>query len=220
MYSHFTFTIYRCSVVNHNPVCTCFDGYQGDPFYSCEKTLGMSFSFLNKFTFMQYLITALMWWLLTFIFLALCIAYNKLEVYNENVTPCHPNPCGYNADCTERNGVGSCICKDNFFGDPYESCRPECVLNADCPSHLACVNSKCKDTCAGSCGVYSECRVVNHVANCICITGYTGNPYSNCYLIQEERKNTFSHSFASCELTILLDQDSDSLKNCVHLKSK
>ena len=119
----------------------------------------------------------------------------KLEVINDNVTPCQPNPCGYNAECIERNGVGSCVCKDNFFGDPYESCRPECVLNADCPSHLACVNSKCKDTCAGSCGIYSECRVVNHVANCICLSGYTGNPYSNCYLIQEERKNFFTILF-------------------------
>lgn len=130
---------------------------------------------------------------------------------NDNITPCQPNPCGYNADCIERNGVGSCVCKDNFFGDPYESCRPECVLNADCPSHLACINSKCKDTCAGACGINSECRVVNHVSNCICIVGYTGNPYSNCYLIQEERKKNFLYyASANRKLTTLLDQDSDS----------
>lgn len=31
----------RCSVINHNPICTCFDGYKGDPFYSCQIAEGM-----------------------------------------------------------------------------------------------------------------------------------------------------------------------------------
>lgn len=120
------------------------------------------------------------------------IIYFKVQL--ENIAPCDPNPCGSNAECIEKNGVGSCICKDNYFGDPYESCRPECVLNADCPSHLACVNNKCKDVCLGSCGQNTECRAQNHKANCICFPGYTGNPYSSCYVIQEERK-TFILSF-------------------------
>jgi hypothetical protein len=115
--------------------------------------------------------------------------YKLTEEYQDNLTPCNPNPCGNNADCIERNGIGSCVCKDNYFGNPYESCRPECVLNADCPSNLACINSKCKDLCPGSCGLNSECRVLNHNANCICLSGYTGNPYSSCQLIREDRKN-------------------------------
>lgn len=27
----------RCQVVNHNPVCSCLEGYEGDPFRSCNR---------------------------------------------------------------------------------------------------------------------------------------------------------------------------------------
>lgn len=26
----------QCSVINHTPICTCFEGYSGDPFTSCQ----------------------------------------------------------------------------------------------------------------------------------------------------------------------------------------
>lgn len=26
----------QCSVINHTPICTCIDGYKGDPFVSCQ----------------------------------------------------------------------------------------------------------------------------------------------------------------------------------------
>lgn len=60
-----------------------------------------------------------------------------------HIDPCNPSPCGSNAVCTARNGAGSCKCIDLHFGDPYTGCRPECVVNADCPQNKACTRNKC-----------------------------------------------------------------------------
>jgi hypothetical protein len=106
----------------------------------------------------------------------------------ENRNPCNPSPCGANANCREQNGAGACTCVQDYVGNPYEGCRPECVLNSDCPSNLACLNSKCKDPCPGTCGRNAVCQVVNHLPSCTCLTGYTGDPFRQCSIIQNERK--------------------------------
>lgn len=106
----------------------------------------------------------------------------------EQPTPCVPNPCGSNANCREQNGIGSCQCLPEYFGNPYEGCRPECILNSDCPSNKACIQTKCKNPCAGSCGQNAECQVVNHVPSCLCWPGYNGDPYSYCSIRRDERK--------------------------------
>lgn len=102
----------------------------------------------------------------------------------ERPTPCLPSPCGSNAICTERNQAGSCSCLPEYIGNPYEGCRPECVLNSDCPSNRACVRSKCVDPCPGTCGTNAECRVVSHIPTCSCFVSYTGDPYRYCSLQQ------------------------------------
>lgn len=66
-------------------------------------------------------------------------------------SPCANSPCGANAVCRERNGVGSCACLPEYFGDPYTGCRPECVQNSECDQTRACVNNKCVDPCPGVC---------------------------------------------------------------------
>lgn len=33
----------QCSVINHQPVCTCLEGYQGDPFSGCNQIQGKNF---------------------------------------------------------------------------------------------------------------------------------------------------------------------------------
>lgn len=98
-------------------------------------------------------------------------------------TPCSPSPCGLNALCKERNNAGACVCIENYIGNPYEGCRPECTVNSDCPSNKGCVNNKCEDPCPGSCGTNAECQVVNHVPLCTCYSGYTGDPFRYCSYI-------------------------------------
>lgn len=106
----------------------------------------------------------------------------KITVIEPPKTPCSPTPCGINAICKERNGAGSCSCVPEYYGDPYVECRPECIMNSDCPKNRACINQRCKDPCPGTCGLNAECHILNHSPACICIQGYTGNPQSSCYL--------------------------------------
>ncbi|EAT34892.1 AAEL012905-PA [Aedes aegypti] len=108
------------------------------------------------------------------------------DIPREQTSPCLPNPCGSNAICREQNGAGACTCIENYYGNPYEGCRPECVLNSDCPSNRACVSSKCKDPCPGTCGQNAECQVVNHLPSCTCFVGYEGDPFRYCNVMQRE----------------------------------
>lgn len=107
----------------------------------------------------------------------------------EQLSPCTPSPCGPNADCREQSGAGSCMCIAGYFGNPYEGCRPECLVNSDCPSNRACTRNKCIDPCPGTCGVNADCQVVNHAPLCTCRNGYTGDPFQQCII---RRKDQFT----------------------------
>lgn len=100
--------------------------------------------------------------------------------------PCNPSPCGSNTYCkiSDRGSYASCVCIEDYFGDPHIGCRPECLINTDCPSHMTCENNKCKNPCTRkTCALDAECRVFNHIVNCQCSEGLTGDPYTNCYAI-------------------------------------
>jgi hypothetical protein len=101
------------------------------------------------------------------------------------VNPCQPSPCGPNSQCREVGDSPSCSCLPGFVGSP-PNCRPECVSNSECPSNLACINQKCKDPCPGTCGTNAECRVVSHTPMCVCAIGYTGDPFTQCYVKQAD----------------------------------
>jgi hypothetical protein len=116
------------------------------------------------------------------------------------IRPCSPSPCGFNAQCIEKNNIGSCICVPDYFGDPYEGCRPECVTSSDCGLNLACVSNKCKDPCPGVCGQNAECRVINHIPTCNCISSYEGDPFRICTPIRDEPVTEKSHD--PCSLNV------------------
>lgn len=97
--------------------------------------------------------------------------------------PCQPSPCGPNAICQVSGDGPSCSCLPDYTGSP-PNCRPECVSNSECASHLACMNLKCRDPCPGSCGANAECRVVSHTPTCVCLAGYTGDPFTQCVVQQ------------------------------------
>jgi hypothetical protein len=127
----------------------------------------------------------------------LSTAINHTVVIRDEVRePCNPSPCGSNAICKERNGAGSCTCMKDYFGDPYISCRPECVQNSDCARTKACVNMKCVNICDGACGLNAECHVANHNPVCQCIAGYTGNPSQACHQIPP------SKNYPICSISI------------------
>lgn len=97
--------------------------------------------------------------------------------------PCTPSPCGPNSICKEINDSPSCSCLPEYIGKP-PNCKPECISSSECPNNLACIAQKCKDPCPGSCGFNAECKVVSHTANCVCLPGYSGDPFVNCEIVQ------------------------------------
>lgn len=102
------------------------------------------------------------------------------------VDVCNPSPCGQNTQCTVVNGKAVCKCIPPYIGNPYSGgCKPECTIDAECPSNEACLAQYCRNPCEGLCGVNTVCRVVNHVPICNCIKNFVGNPYVSCH--EEER---------------------------------
>jgi len=140
--------------------------------------------------------------------------FNKIKYFNINFlcsfadviattsrpkTPCLPSPCGSNAECKVVNYQEVCTCLPGFTGNP-PLCRPECVINAECPSNLACIQQKCKDPCNGACGIRALCTVVNHNAICSCPTGFRGDPFVQCteippgkFHFQHSHHTSFNH---------------------------
>lgn len=122
---------------------------------------------------------------------------DKKEDYPvQTYAPCTPNPCGIHAICREQNGAGACQCEASYIGDPYQGCRPECILSSDCPSHLACINNKCQDPCPGTCSLNAYCQVINHVAKCYCNNGFTGDGYRYCNVQRDEQSKISLHKLS------------------------
>lgn len=131
----------NCQVINHNPICSCLNGFTGDPFTRCNV-----------------------------------IPIEKPRPTN----PCQPSPCGPNSECKVIGETPACTCLSNYIGAP-PNCRPECSINSECPTNKACMRQKCEDPCPGSCGLNAKCSVINHTPSCSCDTGFTGDPFRDCF---------------------------------------
>lgn len=94
--------------------------------------------------------------------------------------PCNPSPCGFNTNC--RDGI--CTCLEEYQGDPYIGCKPECVVNTDCPLDLVCTRNKCTNPCPGTCAPSAQCNVYNHIPICTCPEGTSGNAFIECHRVE------------------------------------
>lgn len=130
------------------------------------------------------------------------ILYFIVAILIENESPCTPSPCGANAICKEQSGAGSCTCLSDYIGNPYEGCRPECTVNSDCVSNMACIRSKCQDPCPGTCGQNAICQVINHSPACTCIPGFTGDPFRYCNPIVQTGNYKFSYHNSNINIQI------------------
>jgi len=110
------------------------------------------------------------------------------------VNPCVPSPCGANSECRVIDSRAVCSCTPGMFGAP-PNCRPECVINSDCPTNLACVRNKCTNPCQGSCGFHAVCTVHNHQPVCRCDQGFEGDPFSGCNPIRGRSMMFLLHAF-------------------------
>lgn len=104
--------------------------------------------------------------------------------------PCDPSPCGPNSQCRVLGDTPACSCLPNFVGRA-PNCRPECVINAECPGNLACQQEKCIDPCPGSCGPNTDCIVITHRPVCSCQVGYTGDPFAGCNIVPSKINISF-----------------------------
>ena len=156
-----------CNVIKHSPICTCRSGHTGDPFVRCY-ILPRKFYFIpcdvNNIRYIYFTFTA-----------------PSIPVSLTISDPCLPSPCGPYSQCRRIGETPSCTCIINYTGVP-PNCRPECIINSDCSSNLACIREKCIDPCLGSCGINTKCSVFNHIPICMCIEGYIGDPFNSCRL--------------------------------------
>lgn len=111
----------------------------------------------------------------------------------EKANPCYPSPCGSNAHCRVVKSYALCECLPEYRGNPYESCRPECLVNSDCPMNKACIRNKCQDPCPGTCGLGAICSVSNHIPICSCPAGYSGDAFRQCSIIPVQGKFFFAY---------------------------
>lgn len=162
-------------------MCVCAGDFTGDPFIQCDPSKSEDASDLDSLagSFVRS----------PRAFVIMVESRLFIPVVTPTpvpLNPCRPSPCGANAMCREASG--SCVCSPDFYGNPYEGCRPECVINSDCTSNRACIRNRCQDPCPGTCGVNAICEVINHIPACSCQPRYTGDPFRYCQLMQETRK--------------------------------
>jgi len=158
-----------CKTFNHNPTCTCFEGFTGDPLNSCHE--------IQKDPRKSYAPKSIE-------SISINFCYKLAAPPPSN--PCQPSPCGSYSQCRVVDNHAVCSCSANYIGSP-PNCRPECVVSAECPQDKACFNQKCIDPCPGTCGQNARCQVVNHNAICSCSAGYTGDPFIQCLIESSEK---------------------------------
>lgn len=154
----------ECFVAGNQPQCRCLSGYRGNPWERCKIVQCRS----N----------------------AECPS-DKICDNAACVNPCvYNNLCAPTAECRAQNHAAVCRCPPELVGNPLIECQPEkhpeCVLDTDCPSRLACIDHHCINPCTAlePCQRPSRCEVIPSVPvrmmNCICPDGYISTGNGNC----------------------------------------
>lgn len=176
-----------CRVINHSPVCTCLPGYTGEPFVRCNRIpVGKNKKSYFPFLFQPVILhtgvgsLSVSKSILIYISVLFTAQPTLAPPVTERPDPCREGTCGPNANCRVQGTRGICTCIEGYFGNPYVQCRPECVINSQCPQYLACNNQRCVDPCPGTCGIDAICEVVNHNPLCSCPRSMTGDPFVRC----------------------------------------
>lgn len=148
---------------SHHARCYCLDGYRGNPLVTCERpecTTNQDCPFHLA-----------------------CVSERCQD-------PCD---CAPGAQCRVDNHIATCKCLPGHVGDPYSRCSlvdskptPQCTVDADCPSKLACISNVCKNPCIETrpCGAHAVCSVVDSLPLrtlvCTCEPGFVGNADIGC----------------------------------------
>ena len=118
-----------CKVQDHEPICTCPEGYFGDPRVSCTKrkfvTRFQEFTVINVIFEQGKFECTLIVFLLAVVVVG-CQTNDdcpQTEACNNRdcVDPCN---CGTNAQCYVNNHKPVCYCPVGFTGNPEVACVP------------------------------------------------------------------------------------------------
>lgn len=164
----------ECYGDNHRAACKCPPGYQGDPFVRCAQVECHIDADCQE---------------------------DRMCVSQRCVNPCVDSfnpPCASNAICYIRNHAVGCRCPDYLpIGNPLSYCErertpqpsvpePECRIDANCPSQLACINEHCVNPCSAliPCSPTAKCNVLDSVPlrtlTCMCPEGWIPNKEGEC----------------------------------------
>ena len=153
-----------CTAVKGVGYCSCPNGYRGDPWKQCS-----SYSVAQKTTSAPATPGAV----ISCSSDADCPTKYMCE-NSQCRDPCLK--CARYAVCDLFDGVKpTCKCPESYTGDGTVSCTPDVTFEIPSIHHTV------QDTACSSisCGPNSECRIVDGLPKCNCISGYTGNP-PNC----------------------------------------
>ncbi|UYV71427.1 dp [Cordylochernes scorpioides] len=161
----------QCHPANHQAVCSCLPSYTGDPLRQCMRVEHECDT--NSDCGSGYV----------------CIN-NECKDIDECLQG--PGPCAVGAMCTNLPGGYKCSCPAGLTGDPYHTrCQQPvtgCRHDDECGDTEVCdkLTKECFDVCTkpGICGRNAHCRAQDHRYECFCPSGYTGNPYGECSVIQ------------------------------------
>lgn len=150
-----------CRIKGHKPVCTCEQGYDGNPEIGCTKVGCTSDD----------------------------ECHGTHSCINRQCTPaCTLEKCGRNTLCTAVNHRSFCDCHPGFTGDPSTGCVPlECQIDSECPQDKACINFKCESPCekTARCDIKEICTVHQHRSTCSCPPGYVSDPQQGCIVYDD-----------------------------------
>ena len=173
-----------CQVVNHQPVCTCPDGFIGSPQTECRPR---EFLRITPHLLWQNEDTAGN----THYFLAApqpeCVTSPECPLHlaciqQQCQDPCTAHACGVNAECSVKNHIPLCTCLRGYEGDPKRICEePGCKSDYECADDKACISKECQNPCLfADCGTNAYCEPRNHKADCLCLENHIGDPFSYC----------------------------------------
>jgi hypothetical protein len=207
-----------CQVIEHEPVCTCFEGYTivnnkcedideclqnpCHPTAICQNTPGNYLCSCPKDTIGDAVYEGCRKQNECFSNAecpesAACIQSKCQDLCENNA-----NNCGENALCKTIDHKISCSCPaPNTYGDPKVLCKLiECSDNSDCDNKKSCINFECIDPCTlpNTCGRNAQCTTINHSRNCACMAGFTGNALLGCSQIQSCSKDNQCPSGTKC----------------------
>lgn len=174
----------QCDVSNHIPICSCLQGYTGDPFVHCRHETPVakdpcqpnpcgpnSLCHISG----QGPVCACQPGMLGSppACKPECIVSSECSLHTacvnrKCVDPC-PGACGQFARCQVINHNPSCSCNTGYTGDPFTRCYQEERKPPTTP------DNPCQPS---PCGPNSECKVLNGNAACSCAATFIGTPPS------------------------------------------